>query len=134
VQNGTAFGNVDGITAPHGIDALTQARGLGEADEKAQPVGVEMLAREVQVQATGFAGEPFAACRIGSAQRSQAHRMRFIGSRTQGAPGGGQFFMGHRGRCLLLEIGRDGIDNVLKLRLFELGIDRQRQALERGPQ
>ena len=64
VQYRAPFGGVDGLAAPHGLDARTQAGGIGEARQQMQAVVVDALAGEIEVEAGGFARETAAARRI----------------------------------------------------------------------
>ena len=68
VQYRAPFGGVDGLAAPHRLDARAQSRGIGQARQQAQAVVIDALAREIEIETGGLAAKARAA--RGSASRS----------------------------------------------------------------
>src|SRR5688572_12462132 len=105
MQYGAIFSDVDGLACPHGVDTRTQSRGVRDARQQSQPIRIDALAREVEVEANGLAGKAAAAFRVAIAKCAHGHSPGFRGARLKGTPCGGQFFVGHWGDGVSAETG-----------------------------
>jgi len=69
--HGALFGDVDLVTAEHGVDPLGQIAGLGQFAQQAKRVGVDALLGVVEVQADRFHGQRLAAFGVGGKELAQ---------------------------------------------------------------
>ena len=64
MQYGALLGDVDGVSAEHGVDAIAQAAIFDERDQQAQGLGGDAVLGVVEVQARRFGAHACAARRI----------------------------------------------------------------------
>ena len=131
VQHRATFGGVDGLAAPHGLDARAQVR----RHRRGWPAGAGRRRRCAGARNRGTGRRPRAriGCRAPDPRRAgRARRTARVsrGARLQGTPGGGQIVMGHRGRRTIrgCETGpRWYRQRTASCDSCQLRIDRQRQ-------
>ena len=88
MQHGAALGNVDLLAAKHRVDALAQARLLGELDEQLDGVVGDAILGVVEIDADGVEREPFAPRRIVGEELAQMDgRDRLLVGRERGPRG-----------------------------------------------
>ena len=87
VQHSPVLGDVDALSAEHGVDALAQAGLLGEVDQQLERLIRDAILRVVEVDARGLEREPLTAVRVVGKQLSQGDRGERLVVRLQRRPG-----------------------------------------------
>ncbi len=89
VQGGTLLGRIDQGARIHAIAPAAPVLLRGQPLEQLHGFGVELVAREIQLQARARDAQPLGARRIGGQQRRQRGAVQRLRMCLQGAPGAG---------------------------------------------
>jgi hypothetical protein len=88
VQNGAFLGDIDLLTAKHGIDPLAQARLMGEFEQQGDRLISDAVLRVVEVETYGFERKVLSALWILREKAAEVHILYLGIMLSQSLPGG----------------------------------------------
>ncbi len=85
VQDRAVLGDVDLVAAKHGVDAVAQARLLGQVEEQPERLVGDAILGVIEEEAGGLGREPLAAAGIVGEQLAKMHDRATAGDATSSA-------------------------------------------------